>query len=263
MERTPHDKRTGQTKADAASCPLDAIGEDRPGPWCAPVVSTGGRAGRRLHRTPSGHHLHSGADVIRHQNAERESRPGTTSRRRATPERTETGRAAPNEGGTRPSCGSSRSIPRNDRSPVGTPSTHWWRHASRDRTHRSARDWQRYVVGKVLLSPRTAKGSRRRRWWCRDLQGRGSPCREAPAISDLECWRDPTEREVRMSLSVGPHAYATASRPEMKDLNCTNTCTKCDADSSVQEAGSRCHTCSVQSRRGHDLRWSPGVGRSA
>jgi hypothetical protein len=27
-------------------------------------------------------------------------------------------------------------------------------HASRDRTHRRARDWQRYVVGKVLQSPR-------------------------------------------------------------------------------------------------------------
>jgi hypothetical protein len=40
---------------------------------------------------------------------------------------------------------------------VGTPSTHWWRHASRDRTHRSARDWQRYVVGKVLLSSETAQ----------------------------------------------------------------------------------------------------------
>jgi hypothetical protein len=40
---------------------------------------------------------------------------------------------------------------------VGTPSTHWWRYASRDRTHRSARDWQRYVVGKVLLSPQTAE----------------------------------------------------------------------------------------------------------
>ena len=42
-------------------------------------------------------------------------------------------------------------------SPVGTPSTHWWRYASRDRTHRSARDWQRYVVGKVLLSPQAAE----------------------------------------------------------------------------------------------------------
>ena len=43
-----------QTKAGAASCPLDAIGEDRPGPWCAPVVSTGGRAGRRHHLNPFG-----------------------------------------------------------------------------------------------------------------------------------------------------------------------------------------------------------------
>ena len=40
---------------------------------------------------------------------------------------------------------------------VRAPSTHWWRHASRDRTHRSARDWQRYVVGKVLLSSETAQ----------------------------------------------------------------------------------------------------------
>jgi len=91
-----------QTKADAASCPLETIGEDRPGPqMCATVVTTGGRAGRRLHRTPPGHHLHSGVDVIHHPNL-RESRPGTTSRQRAALERTETGRAAPNESGTRP-----------------------------------------------------------------------------------------------------------------------------------------------------------------
>ncbi len=84
---------------------------------------------------------------------ERESRPGTTSRRRATPERTETGRAAPNEDGTRPSCGSSRRIPRDDRPPVGLRPRPGGGHASRDRTHRRARDWQRYVVGKVLQSP--------------------------------------------------------------------------------------------------------------
>ena len=88
---------------------------------------------------------------------QRKSRPGTTSHRRTTLERTETGRAAPNEGGAQPNCGSSRSIPHDDRSSGRTPSTHWWRHASRDRTHRSARDWQRYVVGKVLLSSETAQ----------------------------------------------------------------------------------------------------------
>jgi hypothetical protein len=60
--------RRGQARHAA----LDAIDEDRPGPTRNTLSNAGGRAGRRLEdRTPSGHHLHSGADVIRHQNAER------------------------------------------------------------------------------------------------------------------------------------------------------------------------------------------------
>ena len=187
---------------------------------------------RRARRPPAssnplGHHLHSGADVIRHQNVRRvPTRTREPSARIA--RRTGSGRAAPKRGAE--ATGSPTVEERSSRRPYPgrTPSTYGWRYASRDRTHRSARDWQRYVVGKVLLSPRTAKGSRRRRWRSRDHQGRGSPCREAPAISDLECWRDPTEREVRMSLPVGSHSYPTASRPEMEDLNCTSKCTKHD-----------------------------------
>ncbi len=124
---------------------------------CATVVTTGGRAGRRLHRTLPGHHLHSGVDVIHHLKC-RESRPGTTSHRRATLERTETVVPRPARAEHDQRSGPSRSIPHDDRSlMVSTPSTHRWRHASRDRTHRSARDWQRYVVGKVLLSSETAQ----------------------------------------------------------------------------------------------------------
>jgi hypothetical protein len=109
----------GQTKAGAASCPLDAIGEDRPGPWCAPVVSTGGRAGRRLHRTPSGHHLRSGADVIRRPNVRKSPDQGRDSRRRESPDEPGPVAPRPSEGRRRPDHGPSRSIPRNDRSPAG------------------------------------------------------------------------------------------------------------------------------------------------
>ncbi len=129
-----------------------------PCPWCATVANTGGRAGRQVHRTPSGHHLHSGADVHPPPEREKQSRPGTTSRRRANA-RTNRNRSCRAQRGRNTTelriveeHSSQRPIPGR------TPSTPWWRHASRDRTHRSARDWQRYVVGKVLLSPRTAKG---------------------------------------------------------------------------------------------------------
>jgi hypothetical protein len=157
VERTPHNKRTGQTKAGAASCPLDAIGEDRPGPWCAQSWAPAGAQAAGIFRTPSGHHLHSGADVIRHQNVSKS--PDQDERAVGKQCLNEPKPVAPRpvKGGPRPRFGSSRSIPRNDRSPVGTPSTHWWRYASRDRTHRSARDWQRYVVGKVPLSPQAAE----------------------------------------------------------------------------------------------------------
>ena len=75
------------------------------------------------------------------------SRPGTTSRRRATPQRTETGRAAPRaRAGHDRRSGSSRSSPRDGRSSRSElRPRRGWRRASRDRTHRRARDWQRYV----------------------------------------------------------------------------------------------------------------------
>jgi hypothetical protein len=58
---------TGQAKAVAARC-LQSIGEDRPGPARIAFDGTGGHARRRLRVRPfSGHHLHSGADVVRHQ----------------------------------------------------------------------------------------------------------------------------------------------------------------------------------------------------
>ncbi len=87
-----------QTKAGAASCPLDAIGEDRPGPWCAPVVSTGGRAGRRASSDPLRGITSIPARMSSATRTWDESRPGRESRWRAMPERTETGRAAPSEG---------------------------------------------------------------------------------------------------------------------------------------------------------------------
>jgi hypothetical protein len=158
---------------------------------------------------------------------QRESRPGTTSRRRTTLERTETGRAAPNVGGAQPNCGSSRSIPHDDRSlMVSTPSTHWWRHASRDRTHRSARDWQRYVVGKVLLSPQTERGSRRRRWWSRDHQDRGSSRRGARCRFDHRTWRVAQELSVR-NHRLQPPISSLNSGMRLVNTKCVRDCVRC------------------------------------
>ena len=146
-----------QTKADAASCPLKKRSA-RIGPVRGVRNSCDHRRARRPPASSNplpGHHLHSGVDVIRHPNVQRRSRPGTTSRRRATLERTgNRSRRAQWRAEHDRRFGSSRSIPHDDRSPRsglrprtggGTPPC--------DRTHRSARDWQRYVVGKVLLSP--------------------------------------------------------------------------------------------------------------
>ncbi len=109
----------GQTKAGAASCPLDTIGEDRPGPWCATVVSTGGRAGRRHLLNPFG-----ASPPFRrgcHPPPEREKSPDQDERAVGEQRLNEPKPVAPRP--TRAehdlSCGSSRSIPRNDRSPVG------------------------------------------------------------------------------------------------------------------------------------------------
>jgi len=120
-------------------------------------VSTGGRAGRRHLPNPFGASPPFRRGCHPPPEREQESRPGRESRWQAMPNEPKPVAPRPVKGGTRPRYGSSRSIPRNDRSPVGTPSTHWWRYASRDRTHRSARDWQRYVVGKVPLSPQAAE----------------------------------------------------------------------------------------------------------
>ena len=181
--------RRRQTRRPAL---LDAIGEDRPGPLVRTDVSTGGRAGRRRHRTPSGHHLHSGADVIRRPNVSKSPDQVETAVGEQSPERTETGRAAPKRGAE--ATGSRTVEERSSRrpSPGRTPSTDGWRYASRDRTHRSARDWQRYVVGKVRLSPRTAEDPGAGAGGVATRKVAGARVGEAPAISDLECWRDPT-----------------------------------------------------------------------
>lgn len=212
----------GQTKAGAASCRLDAIGEDRP----LSLVRNSCEH-RRARRPPASSEPLRGITSIpaRMSSAtrtQRESRPGTTSRRRERLKRTETGRAAPNEGGTRPSCGSSRSIPRNDRSPVGTPSTHWWRYASRDRTHRSARDWQRYVVGKVLLSPRTAKDPGAGAGGVATIKVAGA---RVGRLLPSPIWSAGATRPARgTNVAAGRAAdsYATASGPKMEDWNCTS-----------------------------------------
>ena len=109
----------GQTKAGAASCPLDAIGEDRPGPWCATVVSTGGRAGRRFIEPLRG----ITSIPARMSSATRTQRESPDQDERAVGEQrlNEPKPVAPrpSDGRRRPSCGSSRSIPHDDRFPAG------------------------------------------------------------------------------------------------------------------------------------------------
>jgi len=226
----------GQTKAGAASCPLDAIGEDRP-----LSLSAHSCEHRRARRPPASSNPFGASPPFRrgcHPPPERRARVPTRNDEPST-SNARTNRNRSRRAQTRAEATGSRTVEeRSSRRPYPgrTPSTYGWRYASRDRTHRSARDWQRYVVGKVRLSPRTAKDPGAGAGGSRDHQGRGSPCREAPAISDLECWRDPTEREVRMSLSVGSHAYPTAARLDMEDLGCTNMCTKCDNRSTSPRA---------------------------
>ena len=140
------------------------------------------------------------------------------------PEQAETGRAAPNKGGTRPRFGSSRSIPRNDRSPVGTPSTHWWRYASRDRTHRSARDWQRYVVGKVLLSPQAAKDPRAGAGGVATITVAGARAGELATGSTIE----PGGRLKGLGTHPSPSATRNESGPSTMPGQwrlCTGVCT--------------------------------------
>jgi hypothetical protein len=193
--------RRRQTRRPAL---LDAIGEDRPGPWCAPGVH------RRARRPPASSNPFGASPPFRRgchppPEREQESRPGPDSRRRAIA-RTNRNRSrrAHARGRRRPDHGPSRSVPRNDRSPVGLRPRNGWRYASRDRTHRSARDWQRYVVGKVRLSPRTAQDPGRRRWWSRDPEGRGSPCRGGSCHLRSGVLARPDRLEVRTSQPVGP-----------------------------------------------------------
>ena len=85
----------------------------------------------------------------------RESRPGRLepSASNATTNRNRSCRPLGEGQATTEILRSSRSIPRDDRPPVGLRPRPGGGHASRDRTHQRARDWQRYVVGKVLQSP--------------------------------------------------------------------------------------------------------------
>lgn len=112
----------GQTSAGAARCTrCDRRGSAR----SSAVDSTrsrapaGARAAGSEDRTPPGHHLHSGADVIHHQNvgwSPDQARRAVGEQRHNEPKPVA---PPPSEGGTRPSCGSSRSIPHDDRSWVG------------------------------------------------------------------------------------------------------------------------------------------------
>jgi hypothetical protein len=139
-------------------------------------------------------------------------------------ERTETGRAAPNVGGAQPNCGSSRSIPHDDRSSGRTPSTDWWRHASRDRTHRSARDWQRYVVGKVLLSSETARDPGAGAGGIA-IKDRGNSCRRARCLFDHRTWRAAEERSVR-NHRLQPPTLRVGSGCNSVNTKCVRDCVR-------------------------------------
>lgn len=185
-------------------------------------MTTGGRAGRRLHRTPPGHHLHSGVDVIHDQEREKRSRPGTTSHRRANARtsrnrsrRAQCGRSTTNVAdhrgafltttdplvGLRPRTGGGtpRAIARIEVRAIG--SAMWLeRCCCRQRPHR--------IPAPALVVARSSN--------------RGSSCRRARYPSDHRTWRAAEERSVRNhrlqppTLKVGP--------------GCTSVNTKCVRD---------------------------------
>jgi len=136
----------------------ESIREDRPGSGAQLLLSTGGRARRRLRVVLGGHHLHSGADVVRHPN---ERGPDRTrlSRRRGT-RRFEPVTPPPTRGGAPTGVRIVRGgVLENGRLRSGRSSTRssGGRRASPSIAHRESAIWQRLcVVGKVRLSPRTA-----------------------------------------------------------------------------------------------------------
>ena len=155
------------------------------------MSSAGGRAGRRLEdRTPSGHHLHSGADVIRHQNVGQS--PDQARRAVGEQRHNEPNPVAPpplNEGGPRPELRIVEEHSSRRPIPGRTPSTHWWRHASRDRTHRRARDWQRYVGLERCFSRRGPQGIPTPARVESRLYAMGSSSRGARCPFDRRTWR--------------------------------------------------------------------------
>ncbi len=91
-----------QTKADAASCPLMRSARIGPVPGAHSREHRRARGPPGILRTPSGHHLHSGADVIRHQNV---SKSPDQDERAVDEQRLNEPKPVaprPNEGGTRP-----------------------------------------------------------------------------------------------------------------------------------------------------------------
>ncbi len=174
--------------------------------------STGGRAGRR-HRVPNPFGASPPFRRGCHPPPEREqeSRPGRESRRRATPERTETGRAAPNEGRNTTEIADRRGAflattdPRSGLRPRtggGTP-----RAIARIEVRAIG---SAYVVGKVLLSPQAAEDPGAGAGGVATIKVAGARAGELAARSTVGRWRRPG-RARRDALRPWPPAKTLAS----------------------------------------------------
>jgi hypothetical protein len=156
-------------------------------------------------------------------------RRGPDQERRAigerTLERTETGRAAPNVGGAQPT---SRIIEEHSsRRPIlWSDSVHALVAARLARSHASKCARLAALCGwKGAAVVRDRTGSRRRRWWNRDHQDRGSSCRRARCLFDHRTWRAAEERSVR-NHRLQPPTLRVGSGWSSVNTKCVRDCVR-------------------------------------
>ena len=181
MFGVPRTRAEPGRRGSRGTLPLNRSARIGPGPARNCVLSTGGRARRRLRVVLGGHHLHSGADVVRHPNERSPDRTrlavdeeperfraghATAHEERSADRRSDRSRRCPRERSSRPGRSSTRSGERLARLAI-------------DRASREARLAASMWVGKVRLSPRTAMDPGAGAGWVA-ADCRGSPCRRAP-----------------------------------------------------------------------------------
>jgi len=147
----------------------------------------------------------------------------------------------PKVGGAQPNCGSSRSIPHDDRS-SGRDSVHGLVAARLARSHASKCARLAALCGwKGAAVVRDRTGSRRRRWWNRDHQDRGSSCRRARCLFDHRTWRAAEERSVR-NHRLQPPTLRVGSGWNSVNTKCVRDCVRRFWSSARCSSGNRHRT---------------------